>query len=116
MDDRESRDTLEAFIRKEAAISDRHPITDSTSIADDLGQTGDDADILMERFFDRFGVDRGDYDFGRYFLMEGEGLLYHVLRKYLLGKPHTFQRHALTVGMLRKSVSLGTWHSETIES
>ncbi|WP_260426166.1 MULTISPECIES: DUF1493 family protein [unclassified Burkholderia] len=44
-------------------------------MADDLGQAGDDADIFMERFFARFGVDRRDYDFGRYFLMEGEGLL-----------------------------------------
>jgi hypothetical protein len=38
------------------------------------------------------------------------------LRKYLLGKPHTFRRHALTVGMLNKAISLGTWDSEAIEN
>jgi len=115
MGDRHNWEALEAFVRKEAAIPDKRRITEQTSLSDDLGQTGDDADIFMERFFARFDVDRGDYDFGRYFLMEGEGLLYHALRKYLLGKPHTFRRHALTVGMLNKAISLGTWDCEAIE-
>ncbi|MGU3781827.1 DUF1493 family protein [Burkholderia metallica] len=116
MDDHQSWETLEAFVRKEAAVSDKERITERTSLSDDLSQTGDDADLFMERFFERFGVDRGDYDFERYFLMECEGLLYHVLRKYLLRKPHTFQRQALTVSMLHKAISLGTWDSKAIEN
>ncbi|WP_174970851.1 hypothetical protein [Burkholderia contaminans] len=48
-------------------------------------------------------------------LMEGEGILYHVVRKYLLRKPHTFKREALTVNMLCKAVTLGRWDSEAIK-
>ncbi len=68
----------------------------------------------MERFFTRFDEDRGDYDFGRYFLMEGEGSLYQVMRKVILRKAHTFKREALTVGMLCEAVSLGAWASDAI--
>lgn len=35
---------------------------------------------------------------------------------YLLRKPHPFQRQALTVGMLHKAISLGTWDSKAIEN
>ncbi|MGN8191352.1 DUF1493 family protein [Burkholderia sp. 22088] len=115
MDDRHMWKTLEAFVRHEAAVSSNRPITEDTTLSDDLGQTGDDADIFMERFFARFNVDRGDYDFGRYFLMEGEGFLYHVIRRFILGKPHTFKREALTVGMLYKAVSLGKWDAEALK-
>ncbi|WP_353255038.1 DUF1493 family protein, partial [Burkholderia anthina] len=115
MDDSHMWSALETFVRQEAAVPDTRRMTGETSILDDLGQTGDDADIFMERFFARFDVARGDYDFGRYFLMEGEGFLYHVLRKYLLGKPHTFKRHALTVGMLHRAILLGTWDTAAIE-
>jgi len=116
MDDRHIWEALEAFVRQEAAVSSKRQITADTSLTDDLGQTGDDADIFMERFFARFEVERGDYDFGRYFLMEGEGFLYHVVRKFILRKPHTFKRDALTVRMLCKAVSLGVWDSAAIKS
>ncbi|VWB78790.1 DUF1493 family protein [Burkholderia lata] len=115
MDDRQLWERLEAFVREEAAVSSKRRITGSTSVSDDLGQTGDDADIFMDRFFTRFEVDRGDYDFGRYFLMEGEGILYHIVRKYLFRKPHTFEREALTVSMLCKAVSLGKWDAKAIK-
>ncbi|TGN94067.1 MULTISPECIES: DUF1493 family protein [unclassified Burkholderia] len=115
-DDRHIWEALEAFVREEAAVSSKQRITAETSIADDLGQTGDDADIFMERFFARFGVDRGDCDFGRYFLMEGEGLLYHLVRKFILRKPHTFDRDALTVGMLGKAIALGAWDADAIRN
>ncbi|MGS0895362.1 DUF1493 family protein [Burkholderia stagnalis] len=114
MDDGHMWEALEAFVRKEAAVPIKRVITADTSISDDLGQTGDDADIFMERFFIRFDVDRGDYDFNRYFLMEGEGWLYHVTRTYLLRKPHTFKRDPLTVGMLYRAVSLGKWHADAL--
>ncbi|RQQ28092.1 DUF1493 family protein [Burkholderia stagnalis] len=109
-----SWEVLEAFVRKEAAVSSKREITKDTTVSGDLGQTGDDADIFMERFFQHFGIDRGDYDFNCYFLMEGEGLLYHFLRKYILRKPHTFEREELTVGMLDKALALGRWDSAMI--
>ncbi|WP_063532606.1 DUF1493 family protein [Burkholderia sp. MSMB1589WGS] len=109
-----SWEELEAFVRKEAAVSSKREITKDTTVSGDLGQTGDDADMFMERFFEFFGIDRGDYDFNRYFLMEGEGLLYHFLRKYILRRSHTFNREELTVGMLDKALVLGRWDSEAV--
>jgi hypothetical protein len=104
---------LESFVRKEARLSPKKSISQGSTVEDDLGQQGDDADEFMQRFFEVFGVDRGDYDFHRYFLMEGEGILYHLLMK-LRGKPHTFKRETLTVGMLHKAIIDGTWDAKTL--
>lgn len=104
---------LESFIRKEACISPKKSITQESTIEDDFGQQGDDADEFMQRFFEVFGVDRGDYDFHRYFLMEGEGFLYHLLMK-LRGKPHTFKRETLTAGMLYKAMVESKWNAEAL--
>lgn len=104
---------LESFVRKEACISPKKSITQGSTVEDDLGQQGDDADEFMQHFFEVFGVDRGDYDFHRYFLMEGEGILYHLLMK-LRGKPHTFKRETLTVGMLYNAMVSGKWSAEAL--
>ncbi|RKP50821.1 DUF1493 family protein [Trinickia fusca] len=106
-------ESLELFVRKEARISPKKTITLESTIEDDLGQQGDDADEFMQRFFEVFRVERGDYDFHRYFLMEGEGILYHLLMR-LLRKPHTFKRETLTVGMLHRALINGKWDSETL--
>lgn len=55
----------------------------------------------------------GDYDFHRYFLMEGEGILYHVMMK-LLRKPHSLKRETLTVGMLHRALIDGRWDSKAL--
>jgi len=104
---------LESFVRKEACISLKKAVTLESTVEDDLGQQGDDADEFMQRFFEVFRVDRGDYDFHRYFLMEGEGILYHLLMK-LRRKPHTFKRETLTVGMLHQALVHGKWDSEAL--
>jgi hypothetical protein len=106
-------ESLESFVRKEACISPKKSITQESTVEDDLGQQGDDADEFMQRFFEAFRVDRGDYDFHRYFLMEGEGVLYHLLMK-LLRKPHSFRRETLTVGMLHRALVNGKWDSEAL--
>ena len=111
-----SWDDLVRFIRKEACVSERKPISESTTVSGDLGQEGDDADIFMERFFERFDIGRGDYDFSRYFLMEGEGVFYHLLRKFILRKPHSFDREVLTVGMLYRALSAGRWDAQVMRS
>lgn len=108
-----SWEDLEAFVRKEACISAKKAVTPESTVEGDLGQHGDDADEFMQHFFEVFGVDRGDYDFRRYFLMEGEGILYHLLMK-LMRKPHTFKREALTIGMLHRAVVDGKWDSHAI--
>lgn len=101
---------LESFVRKEACVSPKKAITPESTIETDLGQQGDDADEFMQHFFEAFHLDRGDYDFHRYFLMEGEGILYHLIMK-LLRRPHSFKREAMTVGMLHKALIAGKWDS-----
>lgn len=107
-------ENLESFVRKEACISPKMAITPETTIEDDLGQQGDDADIFMQRFFETFGIGTGDYDFHRYFLMEGEGILYHLIVKYLLRKNHSTKRDPLTVGMLHAAMINGKWDSGSL--
>ncbi len=64
----------------------------------------------MQHFFEVFCLDRGDYDFHRYFLMEGEGMLYHLVMK-LMRKPHSFKRETMTVDMLHKALVDRKWDS-----
>ena len=104
---------LESFVRKDACISPKKAITPDSTIEDDLGQQGDDADEFMQHFFELSGVDRGDYDFHRYFLMEGEGILYHLMMK-VLRKPHSLKREKMTVGMLHSALVNGRWDSEAL--
>nr|WP_241020374.1 DUF1493 family protein [Burkholderia sp. Ac-20345] len=66
-------DEIEVFVRSEVGLRKLIPLSVATRLWEDLGQTGDEADDLMGRFFERFSVDAGDFDFHRYFLMEGEG-------------------------------------------
>lgn len=109
-----SWESLELFIRKKADISSKKPIKPDMSVVYDLGQEGDDADSFMNCFFDTFDVDEGDYDFRRYFFMEGEGLFYHLVKKYIFRKPHSLKREPLTVQMLYEAMTRGTWDSESL--
>ena len=104
---------LESFVRREACVSTKKAITPESTIETDLGQQGDDADEFMQHFFEAFHLDRGDYDFHRYFLMEGEGILYHLVMK-ILRKPHSFKRETLTVGMLHRALIDGSWDSQAL--
>ncbi len=104
-----TRDDLVAFIREEACISPKKPITDDMDVVYSLGQHGDDADEFMEKYFDTFEVDRGDYDFRRYFFMEGEGLISHLFQKFILRRPHSLKRETMTVGMLYKAILHRKW-------
>ncbi|NML34091.1 DUF1493 family protein [Paraburkholderia antibiotica] len=105
---------LEKFIREETGISDRKPVERNLDVVFDLGQEGDEADEFMGKFFERFEIEVGDYDFGLYFMMEGEGLLYHLFRKFIRRKPHTFRREVLTVGMLYNVILKGKWECDAI--
>ncbi|MDR5780707.1 DUF1493 family protein [Caballeronia sp. LZ065] len=106
--------SLEAFVRKEACIAPGTPITPDMTIAIDLGQQGDDADIFMQRFFEAFDVNEGDYDFRRYFLMEGEGVLNRLITQFILRKRHSTTREPLTVGMLCEAIARGRWDAASL--
>ncbi|WP_231937724.1 DUF1493 family protein [Burkholderia lata] len=70
-------DEIEVFVRAEVGLGKSTPLFVATRLWEDLGRTGDEADDFMGRFFERFSVDAGDFDFHRYFLMEGEGASIH---------------------------------------
>lgn len=65
-------------------------------------------------FFERFAVDTGDFDFHRYFLMEGEGLLYSLFRRAILRKPHSRKREPVTLAMLYRAALDRKWDSHRL--
>lgn len=95
-------------------MSSKKPITDEMDVVYSLGQHGDDADEFMEKYFDTFNVARGDYDFRRYFFMEGEGFISHFFQKFILRRPHSLKREVMTVGMLYRAIVKGKWDCEAL--
>ncbi|NTX31341.1 DUF1493 family protein [Burkholderia pyrrocinia] len=107
--DNVSWDEIDAFVRSEVGLGQSKPLSADTRLWEDLGQTGDEANDFMGRFFERFAVDTGDFDFHRYFLMEGEGLFYSVFRRWVLRKPHDFKREPITLAMLHRAAVERKW-------
>jgi hypothetical protein len=105
---------LEAFVRTEAGLGKSTSLSPATRLSEDLGQTGDDANEFMGRFFERFAVLPGDFDFHRYFLMEGEGMLYSLFCRVVLRKPHTCEREPLTLAMLHRAMLRKRWESDWV--
>jgi hypothetical protein len=95
-------------------MSSSKPVTDDMDVVYALGQHGDDANEFMEKLLDTFKVDRGDYDFRRYFFMEGEGLISHLFQKFILQRSHSLKRETMTVGMLYKAILRGQWDCEAL--
>ncbi|MDN7702124.1 DUF1493 family protein [Burkholderia semiarida] len=109
-----SWDEIEAFVRSEVGLGPSKPLAAHTRLWEDLGQTGDEANDFMWRFFERFAVDTGDFDFHRYFLMEGEGLLYSLFRRWVLRKPHHLEREPITLAMLHRAAVGRKWDAERL--
>ena len=107
-----SWEEIEAFVREEVGLRETKVLSPATRLWEDLGQTGDDANEFMGSFFERFAVDTGDFDFHRYFLMEGEGLLYSLFRRVVLRKTHSLNREPVTLAMLHRVVLDGKWDSD----
>ena len=105
---------LEAFVREEVGLRETTVLSPATRLWEDLGQTGDDANEFMGSFFERFAVDTGDFDFHRYFLMEGEGLLYSLFRRVILRKAHSLDREPITLAMLHRAALDGKWDSRRL--
>jgi hypothetical protein len=108
---------LAMFIREEAGISEKRAIQPSSLVEEDFGITGDAADNFMDAFSRRFNVQPGDFDFNRYFEVEGfSGPLFFItnwlhkrwgIRKYE-------KRELLTVSMLQHAIDLGVWDSQRL--
>lgn len=112
---RVSWEDLTAFVREETGLRPSKTLTCSTRLWEDLGLTGDEADDFMHDFFQRFEVDPEGYDFHRYFLIEGEGLLYSLFRRWILRKPHTFKRESITLGLLYQVTQTRRWSSRSVQ-
>ncbi|KWB88735.1 DUF1493 family protein [Burkholderia ubonensis] len=109
-----SWDEIEAFVRSEVGLRPSKPLAAHTRLWEDLGQTGDEANDFMGHFFERFAVDTGDFDFHRYFLMEGEGVLYLLFQRWVLRKPHDFKRQPITLAMLHRAAVERKWDAERL--
>ena len=66
---------FEDFVRREAGVSPQKILAKDHAVEGDLDITGDDAVEFMERFFDKFPVQVGDFEFNRYFSGEGFSLI-----------------------------------------
>lgn len=107
-------DELDAFVRKEVGLGAKKLLSPATRLSEDLGQTGDDANEFIGRFFERFAVAPGDFDFHRYFLMEGEGSLYSLFQRMILRKPHGLAREPITLGTLQQAALDKRWESHKL--
>lgn len=100
---------LKDFVRMEASLAESYPLSGSMRLVEDLHITGDDADEFMRRYFQRFGVDPIGYDFHRYFLMEGEGLIYSLFQRWVFCRPHSLERKEITLEMLYRCAESRVW-------
>lgn len=118
MEPQEVSAELETFIRNEIGLSPKKPLNPSDTLEDDLGITGDDADGFMGAFSKRFNVEPGDFDFHRYFEMEGLSVWpFSVFANWLhrrWGIKKYEHREPLTVGMLQRAIDLGIWNSQRL--
>ena len=106
---------LESFVRTETGISRKAVLTAETRLTDDLDLTGDDAEEFMEKFFIRFRVELGDFQFDRYFVGEGSGLILLLLTLLSRKRREALTRVPLTLGMLLNAAGMGRWESAKLE-
>lgn len=93
-------DKIEEFVKKERGKY-RKPLTQKTTLEQDLKITGDDADEFIIAFGKEFNVNISKFDFGKYFNDEGGMSVLFVL----LGK--RTKKPPLTLGGLEKAVEAG---------
>ncbi|MBB5423620.1 hypothetical protein HDG40_001764 [Paraburkholderia sp. JPY158] len=109
---------LEEFLREKIGIPPKIEIKPSSSLEDDFGVTGDDASKLINTFAITFNVQPGDFEFLRYFNMEGFSVWpFSILTRYLLklrGVKDYKNKEPITVGMLQRAIELGVWDSQRV--
>lgn len=90
-------------------------LTRETRILDDLRIAGDGAAELLEAFSERFKVDLSDFEFERYFDLEGfDPIGLSILIRKLRGeKIPKKSSHKLTLGDLERAAISGKWIEPT---
>lgn len=101
-------DQLFAFIRQEVPPPHFTAPTLATDLRKDLRMAEEDAEDLLVKLFDRFGIRQGDFEFARYFPPEGSPFT-------LRWKDRT-PPVPLTLGMLLQAARAGVWMTAAIES
>ncbi|MEL6606647.1 MAG: DUF1493 family protein [Bacteroidota bacterium] len=93
----------------------RKGLTRETRILHDLRIAGDDAEELLEAFSERFQVDLSDFEFERYFDLEGVDPigLSILIRKLRGDKIPKKSSHSLTLGDLEQAAINGKWIEPT---
>ena len=91
-----------AFVEAEAPPPRPRRIGPDTDLRGELRMDWCDAEELMVRFFDRFGVDRGGFVFQTYYPVERFKLLRNPFRAPPSATP-------LTLGLMARAVELGRW-------
>ena len=77
---------------------------------------GIEAEAFMEKFFDAFELDIGDFSFDRYFVNEGSGIVLSLITLLSRKRREALNRVPLTVGMLVDAVAPGRWDSRALEA
>ncbi|KWU29080.1 DUF1493 family protein [Burkholderia cenocepacia] len=109
-------DEFEDFVRKEAGVSPKKNLTKDHAVEGDLDITGDDAVEFMERFFDKFPVQVGDFEFNRYFSEEGFSLIEVARMAFSRKRREKYDKVPLTLGMLYQAILDGEWSTQRLES
>jgi hypothetical protein len=102
---------LELFVRSETEISKHQALTRGLNLEKDLDLTGDDADDFMGKFFEKFRIEHGDFDFDRYFSPEGFNLFVVIGFAFSKKSRRKYDKEPLTLGMLEKAIEAGVWNS-----
>jgi hypothetical protein len=105
---------LEAFVRREVDMARGKTLVRTLSLEIDLNLTGDDADDFMGKYFEKFKVQHGDFEFQRYFSEEGFSLFEIIGMIFSKKMREKYNKKPLTLAMLEKAIQVGVWDSEII--
>lgn len=100
---------LVAFIQESTGLPESRRISRTDSLEGDLSLSGDEAFDFMEKYFEHFSVERGNYAFQRYFFDEGFNLLEILAMPFSKRVRQKYERLPLTVGMLEQAIESGIW-------
>jgi hypothetical protein len=93
------------FIRTEVPPPLLTTLSASTDLRKDLRMAEEDADEILCKLFQVFAIQRGDFNFTRYF--PSEGLCFFGRQPKAV---------PLTIGMLLQAACAGVWNTQTIEA
>ncbi|MBV8271967.1 MAG: DUF1493 family protein [Cupriavidus sp.] len=102
---------LNAFIRENTRLPQHRRISRTDSLEGDLSLSGDEALDFMEKYFEHFRIERGNYAFQRYFSEEGFNLVEILATPFSKRIRQKYERLPLTVGMLEQAIEAGIWET-----